>query len=266
MNTPSPAPSPKGGQLTSAPGQAAVVDIDWRSLYRAGGVAALAIIALMPVQLVVFVVWPPPSTVEGFFARFQENWLLGLLSMDLLYMLTNALLIPLYLALCAALRRVSPSALVIALAVALVGLAAYFAGNPLFEMLKLANQHAVAATDAQRERLLAAGQAILAIYQGTAFDVYYIFNGVALLIFAVVMLRSSVFSRATAYSGLLASLLMMVPSSAGAVGMVFALASLAPWAVFSVLVARRLLRMGGDDGGDADASDPPNHPPKATRV
>lgn len=91
--------------------------------------------------------------------------------------------------------------------------------------------------------LLAAGQALLAIYKGTAFNVYYVFNAAALLILAVVMLRSNVFGRGAAYWGLASGILMTVPSTAGMLGMVFALASLAPWMVFCVLVARSLFQL-----------------------
>jgi hypothetical protein len=45
-----------------------------------------------------------------------------------------------------------------------------------FDVLSLSNQYAAAATDAQRSMFLAAGQAMLAIYQGSAFDVYYVLN------------------------------------------------------------------------------------------
>ena len=99
----------------------------WAPLYRTGAAAALTILALMPVQIVIWVVWPPPSTVEGFFDLFQRNWLLGLLALDLLYMPTNALMLPLLLALCVALRRASPSAMVIALTLGLVSITIYFA-------------------------------------------------------------------------------------------------------------------------------------------
>lgn len=37
---------------------------------------------------------------------------------------------------------------------------------------------------------------------------------------------------------------MIIPSTAGTIGMIFALASLVPWALFSVLVARRLFQFG----------------------
>ncbi|WP_123915229.1 hypothetical protein [Georgenia muralis] len=59
----------------------------------------------------------------------------------------------------------------------------------------------------------------------------------------MLMYRSSVFGRPTAVWGLVAASLMAVPSNFGTVGLVFAMASLVPWAVFAVLVARRLLEL-----------------------
>jgi hypothetical protein len=216
----------------------------WKSLYKVGGVAALIIVVLIPIQSFIFVAYPLPSTVIGYFTLFQNNWFLGLLDLDLLYIVDSALLILIYLALYAALKRASESFTAIALTIGLVGIAAYFASNTAFEMLSLSNQYAVAATDAQRSVFLAAGQAMLAIYQGTAFNVYYILNAIALLIMSTVMLRSNLFSKVTAYGGILAGVLMLVPSTAGTIGIAFAFASLVPWAIFSVLIARRLFQLG----------------------
>jgi hypothetical protein len=212
-----------------------------RRLYKIGGVAALIGVALIPVQIVVFVVWPPPVAALGFFELFERNWLLGLLSLDLLYVLQNVLLVLIYLSLGAALHRINESLMAIALALGLVGIAAYFPSNTAFEMLDLSTRYAGAETGAQAAALLAAGEGMLATYVGTAFDVSYVLNGIALLIIAVVMVQSGVFGRVTAYVGLLAGVLMSIPSTAGTIGLVFAFASLVPWAVFSVLVARRLL-------------------------
>jgi hypothetical protein len=216
------------------------VDAGWTGLFRTGSAAALLILALMPVQIGVWLTWPPPSTVDGFFALFARNWLLGLLSLDLLYMLTNALMLPLLLALCVAQWRVSRSGSAIAFTLGLTSVAIYFASTVAVDMLLLSNQHAAATTDAQRMMLLAAGEAMLATYKGTAFAAYYLMNGAALLVTVTVMLKGTVFGRATAYAGLLSGLLMVVPSTAGTIGLVFSLASLVPWAVFSALIARGL--------------------------
>src|SRR5215204_6654191 len=115
------------------------------------------------------------------------------------------------------------------------------------EMLLLARSYAKA--DATEPvALLATGEGILATSTGTAFDVYYMFNLVTLLIMAVLMYRSQVFSRPTAVRGLVAAALMAVPSNFGTVGLLFALASLVPWAVFALLVARRLLALAAAAG------------------
>jgi hypothetical protein len=82
-------------------------------------------------------------------------------------------------------------------------------------MLSLSTQYAAATTEAQKSMLLGAGQALLAIYNGTAFNVYYILSAITLIIFSLVMLQSKIFSKLTAYLGLLSGLLMLIPSTAG---------------------------------------------------
>ena len=72
---------------------------------------------------------------------------------------------------------------------------------------------------------------MLAIYKGTAFNSYYILNAVSLLVFASVMLRSKSFPRLVAVIGFVSGVLMVIPSTAGAIGLIFSLASLVPWAV-----------------------------------
>ena len=223
---------------------AETADSGWKGLYKVGGVAALTTLVLIPIQIIIFIAWPPPSTVIGFFTLFQNNWLLGLLNLDLLYMLTTALMGLVILALYAALRRASQSYMAIALTLGLVGTAVYFASNTAFNMLSLSDQYAAATTDAQRSMFLAAGQAMLAIYQGTAFDVYYVLSAVALLIISAVMLRSNIFSKVTAYVGILMGVLMLVPSTAGTIGLYLALISLVPTAIWLILITRRLFRLG----------------------
>ena len=215
----------------------------WKPLYRIGGIAALTIVGIMVIQIIVFIASPPPSTVLGYFTLFHKNGLLGLLSLDLLYVVDNALVIPLYLALYAALRRASPSFMAIALAFGLVGIAAYFSSNTAFEMLSLSSQYAAANTTVQRVQLLAAGQAMLATYQGTAFNVYFILGAIATLIISIVMVRSAIFGKVTAYAGIAAGVLMLIPSTAGTIGLVFAFCSLVPTAIWLILIARRLFRL-----------------------
>lgn len=216
----------------------------WLGIFKAGGVAAIAMLAIMVVQIVIFILFPPPNSVEGFFTLFQQNRLLGLFSLDLLYILNNTLLILIYLALYFSLRRSGESAALLALVLGLAGIIAYYASNTAFEMMAISRQYASASTEAQRISLMGAAQALFAIYRGTAFNVYYVLNAASLLIFSAVMLRSSQFSRATAIIGLISGVLMIIPSTAGTIGLIFSLASLVPWAVFCFLVMRKFLKMG----------------------
>jgi len=215
----------------------------WRGLYRTGAIAALVIVTFTVVQIAVFVARPPPQTALGFFELFHRSPLLGLLSMDLLsladYVLTSLVL----LALCAAMWRAGPSLAAVTLALELVAISTYLASNTAFSMLALSGQYPQAASDADRLELLGAGRAMLAIYQGTAFDVSYVLSAVPLLLVSLLMLRGDTFGRRTAALGLVMSAMMVLPPTTGPVGMAVALGSLVPMGVWLVLVALRLLRL-----------------------
>lgn len=176
---------------------------------------------------------------------FQKSPVLGLLSLDLLLIVINILLIPIYLALYAALYQYKKSAMTVALVIGLVGTTLFFASREAtFGMLSLSNQYAAAGSDAERAVLLAAGQALLVIYNGTAFDLSYIFGGVIILVFSVVMLQTSVFSKATAYIGIAMGILMLAPPTIGMIGMILSLLSLIPTLIWLVPIARRLFQLG----------------------
>jgi hypothetical protein len=232
-------------QLASTVTSTSAEQHSWRTLYRTAALAAGLMVLIIPVSAVVFVVWPPPLTdgAGAWFALFQESWLRGLLALDLLFLLSNALMIPLYLALYVALRKASESLMLLALGTGFVGLASYFSSNTAFQILFLSNEHAAATTEAERAALIAAGEAMTATYIGTAFNVYYALSTIALLLIAVVMLRSTVFSRWVAYAALVSGILMIIPSSAGTLGLVFSLLSLIPWIVFLLLIVRRFLEL-----------------------
>jgi hypothetical protein len=215
---------------------------DWNKLCRLGGIMALIVVAIIPVQIIIFGLWPPPKEVLGFFELFQRNWFLGLLSLDLLYLVNNILLAFVYLALFAALRKTKAYAMFIALVLGFIGIAVYYSSTAAFEMLSLSKQY-FATSDAQlQQQLLAAGQAIHEGYKGTAFNVYYILNGIALVIIGFAMLNdpAKTFSKRTAIWGLISAFLMTIPSTFGIVGLIFSIASLVPWIVFSILISKQL--------------------------
>lgn len=219
----------------------------WNQLFKIGGYAAIAVVCIIPIQILIFSVFPPPSNVVGFFELFNQNWILGLLSLDLLYLVNNAIIIILYLALFAALRKTHFAYMLIAITIGLVGITTYYSSSVAFEMMSLSNQYFTTENLEIKQQMLAAGQSMLVTYKGTAFDVYYILNAVTLLLISRVMLMDKTFSRSTAIWGLISGVLMLIPSTAGTLGLIFSLLSLIPWIVFSILIAIRLFKLAKAD-------------------
>lgn len=128
------------------------------SLYRIAAAAALASAIFIPVQVAVFLVWPPPldGTAQDWFTLLRDNRLAGLADLDLLLVADNVLLIPVMLALFIALRHVNPSLTTIAAGFGFAGIAMYIATNPAVQMAALSDQYFAAATDTEGAAVTAA--------------------------------------------------------------------------------------------------------------
>jgi hypothetical protein len=146
-------------------------------------------------------------TIIDWFTLFQNNWLLGLRNLGLLNLIGAALLAPTFLAIYSVLRRDNEAYGALGTILFFLGMAVYLAGSRAFPMLSLSGQYASATTDAQRSLLIAAGQTMLAEGQSRAGIPLIEF---ASLVISVIMLRGKVFGKATAYTGILGNVLLMV--------------------------------------------------------
>ncbi|MBN1813934.1 MAG: DUF4386 family protein [Anaerolineae bacterium] len=237
----------------------------WKGLYRIGGAAILIAVVIFRrnfgAELVGFrgfgifdVPAMPPSSAIDWFTLLQNNRFVGLALLDVVDIVNYALVGLMFLALYGALRRANRSAMTVATAFGLVGIAVYFASNQAFAMLSLSDQYAAATDDAQRAMLLAAGQALLAIhnpgtiYQGLGIHMSLLLVVLAGLIMSIVMLRSSIFGKTTAWTGIIAN--GCVLGYFVALAFAPALCALphvisAPFrVVWYVLIARRLFQLG----------------------
>lgn len=200
----------KAERPEASPGVAAFDD---RHLYTIGGVAALLIplvyVLTAAVNAYGYNANPFPTTVADWYAQFQQSWLVGVVYLGFADVVIMLLAIPLFLALCRALWRSSPSGVLIATVLAVVGAAVYLATNTGFTMLALSHQYAAATTEAAQSELLAAGRATLAAVDGTARYLGMPLVWVACIMVSAVMRRSAHFSRAAAYIGIVAFLLLI---------------------------------------------------------
>jgi hypothetical protein len=226
--------------------QVEAADTPWAPFYRVAGVSALAQVALIAIQIPIFILRPPPETIEGWFALYERNPFLGFLNLDGLMLVNGALMFPILIALYMALRPASAPLMALAATLGVVANALGFVWNASLTMLAFSDHYAAAATEAERAAFLAAGQSLLTNHiSGTAFVAYYLLSSATVLIIGAVMLRSTSFGKATAYAAILAGLLTLLPPTedTGTIGLVVSVISLVPMAVWFILVARGLFRL-----------------------
>lgn len=231
--------------------------VEWNGIYMIGGAAALGAV-LVAISEILITFLPGGSarqeTVLDWFTLFQENWFLGLRNLGLLNIILNTLAVLTFFALYAAHRRGAhqPYA-ALAMIIAFLGVAVFYATNRALPMLHLSQQYAAATTDAQRAMLVAAGQSMLSVGQSHTPGT---FLGFALLecagiLMSIVMLRSGIFSNAAAYAGILGFGALLVfefvssfVTGIGAATMVLAMLGGLASMVWYVLIARKLFELG----------------------
>ena len=139
--------------------------------------------------------------------------------------------------------QVSPSWTTLYLALSLIGVMCFITARPAFEMLYLSNGYYAANTDALRAAFLAAGEAKLASFHGTAFHISYILGSIAGLIISFVMMKTNIFSKTTAYVRIASSVCdfgLYIPT----VGIYISILSVLFLFIWNILVARRLFQLG----------------------
>jgi hypothetical protein len=190
-------------------------DSNWQSLYKIGGTAAL--IAVLVGLIEITITFLPggnasPETIIDWFTLFQNNWFLGLRNLGLLNIFLVALGVLISFALYGAHRQVNKTYAALALIISILGAAVFYATNRAFSMLDLSNQYAAATTDSQRIVLAAAGQAMLSVGKSHTPGTFMAFflSEISSIGMSLVMLRSKIFSKASAYAGMLGFGLLLI--------------------------------------------------------
>lgn len=179
----------------------------WTTLLRAGEGAARVTAALVVFAVGGFFVWP-----HVFGVLSAEEVLLGIqgdpagfvMRLDPVVLLAGVTQLPLFLALWVALRATSPSTATLALGFGSLGIAALLPTRPIVELFALARLHAAAGEAGARERYVAAAEALLAQFHGSAWAVGITLGGLAGLAFGAAMLRDARFRRITAWTAIVA--------------------------------------------------------------
>ncbi len=211
----------------------------------------IQVVRVLITMTVVFTLGGEPRTPGEYFTLLQSNRLVRLLRLDFSTVVSMALYYLPFFGLYAALTRADGAYAALATAFAFVGLTLWLGTHSAFSMIRLSDQYVAAATDAHRSQLLAAGEAIIAsdMWHSTGALIGGIFLQSAAVMISALMLRSNIFSRVTAYVGILGNGLdllhiiinIMLPGNPGDILMVVA----GPlYLIWFILLGRRLLQLG----------------------
>jgi hypothetical protein len=181
------------------------IDLRWKDLYRIAGIAAIISEVVILLGIVTYFIWPftpGRESTESIFLFLQRDRLGGLISLDIFLFVGNLFSIMLFLALYVSLKQVNESYALIALALGLIGVVLLIPARPISELFTLSRSYSNASTEAAKSQYLAAGEALLALFNGTNWFMNTLLGGISLLISSVLMLRSKLYSKSTAYVGI----------------------------------------------------------------
>jgi hypothetical protein len=202
-------------------------DSEWRSLYLIGAIATLIVVLIFRrfcgAEMMAFngfgifsVPEIMPLRAVEWFELLQENPFIGLVLLNLIDLINYALVGLILIALYGALRNENRIAMGMAAMFGIVGITVYFVSNQALGMLYLSEKYAAAETEARRMIFSAAGEALLSesgadlIHQSTGTYISLFLVLLAGLIISIVMLRSSIFNKATGITGILANGIALV--------------------------------------------------------
>lgn len=222
-----------------------MVDLRWCDLYRIAGIAAIVselVILLGFVTYFIFPYAPGTKSTEEIFMLLQSNPLGGMISLDLFLFIGNLFSIALFLALYVSLKSVNESYALIALVLGLIGVVLLIPARPLSELYTLSSLYASATTATARSQYLASGDTLLILFSGINWFMNTLLGTLSLLISALLMLRSNVYSKATAYVGIVTSVITLgfwIPG----IGIFLLFLSLPAMMIWYLLLARKFFQM-----------------------
>ena len=176
-----------------------------RLLYQLGGLTCMILIAYSLFTMLIMVgIGTPPETIEECFSMLKENRLYGLLRLDILTVFVMPLYYLLFYSIYLALKDTNKEFLSISTILVFAGLTLFLATPSVFSYLHLSDEYTKATIESDKNQLIAAGEAILAsdMWHGTGAKIGGILIQLGALIISMIMLKSNVFNKLTAYTGI----------------------------------------------------------------
>jgi hypothetical protein len=225
----------------------ATIDPRWKDLYRLAGIAAIISEIIIFLGFVTYFIWPyspGAETTETILRLLQKDKLGGLISLDIFLFLGNLFSMMLFLAFYVSLKEVNESYALVAAALGLIGLALLIPARPISELFTLSRLYSAATTEAAKSQYLGAGDALLLLFNGTNWFMNTLLGAISLLISSILMLRSKLYGKATAYVGIFTNAVVcgfFLPR----IGILLLFLSLPGYMIWYFLLARRFFQLAG---------------------
>ncbi|MGQ9642830.1 MAG: DUF4386 family protein [Ignavibacterium sp.] len=176
-----------------------------KSVLWIGGISCFILLGYsLATLLIMTLIGGPPESIEHTFSILNINKLSGLLRLDILTVFVMPLYYLLFYSLYIALKDSDHSISMISMILAFAGVTLFLATPSVFSYLHLSERFASAVSEDQKNQLLAAGESILAsdMWHGTGAKIGGLLLQTGALLISLVMLRTNVFNRATAITGI----------------------------------------------------------------
>jgi len=177
-----------------------------RRLYLfSGGICFLFLLYSLSTMLIMLLIGTPPKTIEECFAMLKENRFFGFLRLDIL----TVFIMPFYYILFYAIKRsvIKPDRELsnISTLLVFIGLTLFLATPSVFSFVKLSDMYHLTDDIAEKERLLAAGNAIYAsdMWHGTGALVGGLLQQCGAVLVSIVMMKSKVFTKTLSVIGII---------------------------------------------------------------
>jgi len=156
-------------------------------------------------MLIVFLLGPPPSTIEGYYIMLNESRLNGLLRLDILTVFVMPLYYLLFHSIYLAIKRENQELDLFSLIIVYAGLTLFLSTTSIFSYLSLSDKYILAISEIEKSRVIAAGEAVLSkdMWHGTSAFIGGILLHIGAVLFSISMIRSKVFNKITGYVGVL---------------------------------------------------------------
>jgi len=181
--------------------------IDNRSLaYKLGAWSCVILMVYsLATILVVALIGGPPQSVQECFNMLKENRINGLLRLDILTMFVMPFYYVLFYALYISLKSNNYSLGTLSALFIFAGVTIFLSAPSVFSYLRLSDGYWQSTSDVARSQFQAAAESVLAsdIWNGTGARISGLLIQTGAVVFSVLMLRSSSFTKLTAYTGIL---------------------------------------------------------------